>query len=140
MLLRYCLIHSSIIILGHLIFTSFLSMLRYRSIYVISMCLFFISIFVFIMINHIISWIQTHLFFLLIFKKMFYCFWMITLLMNVNNFQIAKVQPEGVVRICMIFWEFQLGVTYVSVAYKKPRNTEKRSSKIPFPKIKLKQN
>ena len=33
---------------------------------------------------------------LLIFKNMFYHFWMITLMNDVDNFQIAKVQPQGV--------------------------------------------
>ena len=33
---------------------------------------------------------------LLTFKDMSYYFWMITLMKNVNNFQIAKVQPQGV--------------------------------------------
>ena len=41
---------------------------------------------------------------LLIFYDMFYYFWMITLVENVNNFPIANVQP---------------GVAYKSVAYKK---------------------
>ena len=33
---------------------------------------------------------------LLIFLNMVYYFWMITLMKNVNNFQIAKVHPQGV--------------------------------------------
>ena len=33
---------------------------------------------------------------LLIFLNMAYYFWMITLMKNVNNFQIAKVHPQGV--------------------------------------------
>ena len=33
---------------------------------------------------------------LLTFKNTFYYFWMITLIKNMNNFQIAKVQPQGV--------------------------------------------
>ena len=33
---------------------------------------------------------------LLIFKNMPYYFWMITWMKNVNNFQAAKVQPQGV--------------------------------------------
>ena len=37
-----------------------------------------------------------------------------------NNFQIAKVQPQGVVaNSCLIFYQFRLGVAYKSVAYKK---------------------
>ena len=37
---------------------------------------------------------------------------------NVNNFQIAKVRPQGV-GICLIFCQFQPGVADNSVAYKK---------------------
>ena len=33
---------------------------------------------------------------LLIFQNMFYYSWMITWMKNVNNFQIVKVQPQGV--------------------------------------------
>ena len=35
-------------------------------------------------------------FVLLVFKNIFYYFWMITWIKNVNNFQIAKVQPRSV--------------------------------------------
>ena len=34
--------------------------------------------------------------FLLTFENMSYYFWMITWTKNLNNFQIAKVQPQGV--------------------------------------------
>ena len=37
---------------------------------------------------------------------------------NVNHFQIKKVQPQGV-RICLMFCQFQPGVAYKIVAYKK---------------------
>ena len=40
---------------------------------------------------------------------------MIALVKNVNNFQIAKRQPQGV----DFFYQFQPGVAYKSVAYKK---------------------
>ena len=33
---------------------------------------------------------------LLIFENMSHYFWMITWMKNVNNFQIAKVRPQGV--------------------------------------------
>ena len=48
------------------------------------------------------------------FAHMSYCFWMITWMKNVNNFQIAKVQPRGVA-----LHQVQPGVAYKSVAYKK---------------------
>ena len=35
-----------------------------------------------------------------------------------NNFQIAKVQPQGVAYLCLIFCQFKPGVAYRSVAYK----------------------
>ena len=38
---------------------------------------------------------------------------------GVNNFQIAKVDPQDVLGICMNFCQFQPGVAYKSVAYKK---------------------
>ena len=49
------------------------------------------------MINRIISLIQTLLFFAYFLEySMSYSFWMITQMKNMNNFQIAKVQPQGV--------------------------------------------
>ena len=36
-----------------------------------------------------------------------------------NNFQIAKVQPQGVVWLLLDFYLFQPGVIYKSVSYKK---------------------
>ena len=54
--------------------------------------------------------------YLLIFQNMYHYFRM----KNVNNFQTAKVQPrDPSACICSIFCQFQPGVTYESVAYKK---------------------
>ena len=39
-----------------------------------------------------------------------YCFWMITRIKNVNNFQIAKVQPQVIFSICVIFAYFSLAL------------------------------
>ena len=36
-----------------------------------------------------------------------------------NNFQIAKVQPQGVASLLLDFCQFQPGVAYKSVAYLK---------------------
>ena len=44
---------------------------------------------------------------------------MITWMKKANNFQTAKVQPRGVVSFCLFFCQFQPGVAYKSVAYKK---------------------
>ena len=52
--------------------------------------LFLTVIFIFIMINFIISWIQTQMLFCFFFKNISYYFWMISWMKNVNNFQIAK--------------------------------------------------
>ena len=52
---------------------------------------------------------------LLTFKNMFYYFWMITLIKNMNNFQIARV----LLSICLKFDQFQAGVAYKNFAYKK---------------------
>ena len=59
---------------------------RFRSFYLDS---------IFIMINRVISWIQTHLFPYVFIRGYF---WIITLMKNVNNFQIAKIQSQGVAK------------------------------------------
>ena len=75
-------------------FTIFLLMSRSR-LFMSYLCdLFLIFIFIFIMINRMNRDI---LVLLLIFWNMSYYFWMITWMKNVNNFQIAKVQPYGAV-------------------------------------------
>ena len=38
-----------------------------------------------------------------------------------NDFQIVKVQPQVLLSFCPIFGQFQPGVAYKSVAYKKKR-------------------
>ena len=38
-----------------------------------------------------------------------------------DNFQIANFQPQGVTQLLLIFFQFQPGVAYKSVAYKKNR-------------------
>ena len=48
-----------------------------------------------------------------------YYFWMITWMKNMNNFQIANFQPQSVTQLLLIFFQFQPGVAYKSVAYKK---------------------
>ena len=73
LLLRCCLIHISIIILRLLILSVFLSISRPRSAYDLH----------FIMINRIISWVQTHLFFCLF-------FWTCPLSLDDNVYQECK--------------------------------------------------
>ena len=36
-----------------------------------------------------------------------------------NNVEVAKFQPRVLLSICLIFYQFQPGVAYKSVAYKK---------------------
>ena len=104
MLLRCCLTHISIIILRHFLYLLYLLLISY-------LCdLFFIFMFTFTDI----------LLLLLIFQNMYYYFWIITgMKKNVNNFQTTKVQPQGVAQHLLDFCQFQPGVSYKSVAYKK---------------------
>ena len=48
-----------------------------------------------------------------------YYSWMITWMKNMNNFQIANFQPQSVTQLLLIFFQFQPGVAYKSIAYKK---------------------
>ena len=57
--------------------------------------LFFISIFIFIMINHTISVNSKKITFWHIFNKMFRYFWIITWMKKANIFQMSKVQSQG---------------------------------------------
>ena len=69
MLLSYCLIHISIIIVRHFLYLLYLCSWLALGLFISYLCdVFFIFIFIFIMIYCIISWIQTHFFFCLFFK------------------------------------------------------------------------
>ena len=88
------LIHISIILLTEtlFIFTIFVLMSTLTSIcHVYAIYFSFLSLFSI----WLIVWIQKHLF-SLFFKIYPIFFWMITQMNNVNNFQIAKLQPPGV--------------------------------------------
>ena len=50
---------------------------------------------------------------------MSYNFLIITLIKNVNNFQIVKFSFSVFISICLIFHQFQPGVAYKSAAYEK---------------------
>ena len=56
---------------------------------------------------------------LFLFQNISSYFLMITWMKNVNNFQRINVQPQIVTKHCQTFWQFQPGVGYESVAYKK---------------------
>ena len=79
---------ASIIIPRHFLYMV-VTMFRRRPIFVLSRDLLFIFI-------NIFTFLQTYFFFLLVFDNMYYYLWMKTWMTNVNSFQIAKVQPQGV--------------------------------------------
>ena len=69
MLFRCCLINKGIIIVRHIIHLLYLRPCLHLGLFMLYLCdLFFIFIVIFIMFNRIISWIQTHLFFSLLFR------------------------------------------------------------------------
>ena len=81
MLLRCCLIHISIIIVRYCLYVLYLCSFLDLGLIVSYLCdLFFIFVFIFIMINCIALWIQTHLFFCLFFR-----IWVITLADNFDE-------------------------------------------------------
>ena len=69
MLLRCCPIHINIIIMWHFLYLLYLYLFLNLGLFISHLCdLFLILIFIFITINRVISWIQTHLFFCLFFR------------------------------------------------------------------------
>ena len=69
MLLRFCLIHKSIIILGDFLYLLYLCLCLYLGLFLSYLCnLCFIFIFIFMMISRIILSIQTYMFFCLYFR------------------------------------------------------------------------
>ena len=100
-------------------FALFVSMSRPRSYYVVFMWSIFIFTFIFNMINRMISWIKTHLLFCLFFRVCTITFglwrgWKMWII-----FKYQKFSPRVFLSICLIFCQFQPGVVYKSVAYKK---------------------
>ena len=95
MLLRCCLIHISVIILRHFLYLLYLCPCLDLGLFMSYICdLFFIVIFIFIMINCISQeYRDTYSFDY--FYDVSYYFWTIWT-KNTNNFQIAKVQSQGV--------------------------------------------
>ena len=96
MLLKRCLLHRDFVLPRHAIFSIFLSMSMSQSIFVLLMC----DLFIFSTINHKISLIQTNLFF---------------------GHICQKFSLRVLLSFCLTFWQFQPGVAYKSVAYKKRR-------------------
>ena len=86
-LLSCCLTHIGIIILRHFLYLLYLCSCLDIGLFMSYLCnLFFIFIFI----------LQTSFFFCLFFRICTIIFWMITWMKNVNNFQMPKVQPQGV--------------------------------------------
>ena len=91
------LIHITIMILRLILYLVYLYPCLGLGLFMSYLCdLFSIFSLIFIVINHITSFKQTHLFFVHFFKNIFYHFWMITWIKKVKNFQIVKVQSQGV--------------------------------------------
>ena len=87
------------------IFTIFVFASRTSSIMLFIRDLSFIFIFIFIMINRIISWIQTHLIFWLFFRM-----WLIVF---------GKFSLRVLLSICLILCQLHPGVAYKCCFYKK---------------------
>ena len=98
MLLRCCLIHITIIILRHILYSVYLCPCLGVGLFILFFCalLFIFSLF-FISVTHITSLKETHLSFVYFLKFcVFFIFWMIKWIKKANNFQIVKIQPQGV--------------------------------------------
>ena len=88
MLLRYCLIYISIIILRHFLYLLYLCPSLDQGLFISYLCYLFF-IFIFVMVNRMNA---DTLVLLLIFQNMSYYFYM----KNKNLFQISKGQPKNV--------------------------------------------
>ena len=118
MLLSCRLINISIIIVRHFLYLLYLCPCIDSGQFISYLCdLFFIFIFICIMINRLISWIQTHCF--AYYLKYALLFLDDNVDEDVNNFQIVKVQPHGNASHLLDFCQFQPGIAYKSVSHKK---------------------
>ena len=115
MLLRCCLIQITIIILRHILNLVYLCTCLNLGIFMSYLCnLFFIFNLIFIIINHITSFKQTYLVFVHVFLE----YLLIFLNYNVGEeskwFSNSKSSVSGccLAVACLIFCQFQLGVTY----------------------------
>ena len=134
MLLRCCLIHVSITILGKILYLIYLCLCLCLGPFMLYLCdIFFIFNLIFIVIDHITSFKQTHFLSLYIFQNFSYYFMIITRMKKANNFQITKVQPQGVAQLLLVFFcQFQPGVAYKCVAFKRVIQCLCRSCLRPF--------
>ena len=120
MLLRHCLIHITIIILIHIFYSILFCPCQGLDLFTSYLCdLLFIINLIFIVINHITSLKQTHLFFVY-----FLGYHLLFLDDKVDEkkrktFKYWKFSPTVLLNFCLIFCVFQPGVAFKSVAHKK---------------------
>ena len=95
---KYCLLHRDVVLLRRSIFSIFVSVNVLAYVCLIYLIYFAIIIFIFISTNHIISLIQTNLF---------------------VGHVCQKFSLRVLLSFCLIFCQFQPGIAYKSVAYKK---------------------
>ena len=118
MLLRCCLIHTTINILRYILYLVYLCPCLGPGPFMSCICdSFFIFSFIFIVINNITSLKQTH-FYVLEYSSYS---WMIPWMKKVNNF---TFNLRMLLSFCLIFRQFQTDVVYKSVAFKRKRVME----------------
>ena len=104
MLLRCCLIHITIIILRYILHLVCLCLCLSRGLFMLYLCdLFFLFSLIFFAINYVTSFKQTYLFLVHFFEYLL-LFLGNNTMKKANNFQIARVQHQGVVEILLEFF------------------------------------
>ena len=99
MLLRCCFIHINTIILRCILCLVYLCLCLDLGLFISYLCDIFL-IFSLIVVDHIISLKQTRLFFAHFLEYLLHYFWMIPLMKNANNFQIAKFSLAFLIKKC----------------------------------------
>ena len=98
MLLRCCLMPVKIIIMRHIFYLVY--MRPFLGLFMSYLWdLFFIFSLIFIAISYITSFKQKYLFLCTFLWFFWYYFWMITWMKRVNNFKIAKAQPQLLIKV-----------------------------------------
>ena len=120
MLLRCCLMHITIIIQKYILYLVYLYPCLDIGLFMLYLWdLHFIFNLICTLINPITLFKQMCLFFVDTFYRTSPYFRRITWMKKAINFQIAKVQPRVLLSFCLIFCQFQPGLAYKSVVYKK---------------------
>ena len=114
-----CLIHIIIIIPRHILYLVCLFPCLGLGLFNSYLCdLFFNFSFIFIVIIHISTSKQRYLF-LYIFQNISYYFQMTTWRKKANNFQVAKVQPQGIAQVLLNFLPISTWRCFLKCFYKK---------------------